>query len=306
MANGPHIAHVVMPERYLACGRMGDPTSSKSVGDHEKVFPLFTDPRHEYVQVSPVGVFTAASGCMIYEGGVWPEKYHGSAFICEPTVHLVHEDILTRSESPTYEATRRDEAEFIAGTDLWFRPVHTRVGPDGAMYLLDFYNQAISHNDIRGIAHGPGNAAVRPDRDHQHGRIYRIQHKAPRHYPAPNLASATPAELVRALEHRNAWVRWTAQRLLAEAGHPTVVPALEGMLRTNRLIYAKVQALWTLHALDALQDTNLIAAISDGHPSVQTTPCNSSRSCATNLRRTSLPPFSSNSRTPPSPPGSTR
>jgi putative membrane-bound dehydrogenase-like protein len=269
MANGPHIAHVVMPERYLARGKIGDPTSGKSIGDHEKVFPIFTDPRHEYVQVSPVGVFTGTSGCMLYEGGVWPEKYHGSAFVCEPTVHIVHEDILTRSESPTYEATRRDEVEFLAGADLWFRPVQTQVGPDGAMYLLDFYSQAISHNDIRGVAHGPGNAALRPDRDHLHGRIYRIQHKAPRNYPAPDLAAASPEQLVSALEHRNAWVRLTAQRLLAERGDPGVVPALEAMLHTNRLIYAKVHALWTLHALDALWDTNLIAAISAEHPSLQ-------------------------------------
>ncbi|MEY2407661.1 MAG: hypothetical protein QOF48_331, partial [Verrucomicrobiota bacterium] len=215
-ANGPHINHVVMADHFLARGKIGNAVSDRAIEDHQKVNPIFTDPRHEYVQVSPVGVFTAASGCTIYEGGAWPEKYRGGAFVCEPTVHIVHEDVLYRGENPTYEATRRDEAEFIAGRDLWFRPVHTRIGPDGAMYLLDFYTQAISHNDIRGVAHGPGNAAVRPDRDHDHGRIYRIQHKDARRYAVPALARANSVELLHALEHPNAWVRLTAQRLLAE------------------------------------------------------------------------------------------
>jgi putative membrane-bound dehydrogenase-like protein len=267
-ANGPHINHVVMPERYLSRGKLGDATSDKAIEDHKKVSPIYGDRRHEYVQVAPVGVFTAASGCTLYSGGAWPEKYHGSAFVCEPTVHIVHEDIVTRLESPTYEATRRDDAEFIAGTDLWFRPVHTRVGPDGAMYLLDFYNQAISHNDIRGVAHGKGNAAIRPDRDHQHGRIWRIQHKQARHNEVPNLASASSQELAGALQHPNAWVRETAQRLLAERNDPAIAPTLSSLL-TNRVTFVRLHALWTLHQLGALSETNLLTTLKDGHPAIQ-------------------------------------
>jgi len=268
MANGPHINHVVMPERYLARGKFGTVGSTKSIEDHQKVNPVFGDTRHEYVQVAPVGVFTAASGCTLYSGGAWPEKYNGSAFVCEPTVHIVHEDIVTRAESATFEATRRDDDEFIAGSDLWFRPVHTRIGPDGAMYVLDFYNQAISHNDIRGVAHGMGNAAIRPDRDHEHGRIWRVQHKQARSNPVPNLATATSLELTAALAHPNAWVRNTAQRLLTERNDLTVTPALVSLL-TNRVTYSRLQALWTLHALNTLSDSNLITAINDLHPSVQ-------------------------------------
>lgn len=268
MANGPHINHVVMPERYLARGKLGNAASTKSIEDHQKVNPIFGDPRHEYVQVAPVGVFTGASGCTIYSGGAWPEKYNGSSFVCEPTVHIVHEDIITRGENPTFDATRRDDVEFIAGTDLWFRPVHTRIGPDGAMYLLDFYNQAISHNDIRGVAHGMGNAAVRPDRDHEHGRIWKVQHKQARNNPYPRLATATSLELVGALSHPNAWVRLTSQRLLSERNDRGAVPALQSLL-TNRVTYARLHALWTLHALNSLSGSNLIAAISDRHPAVQ-------------------------------------
>jgi len=268
-ASGPHINHVVMPERYLARGRLDNATSDKAIEDHKKVSPLISQPRPEYGPVSPAGEFTAASGCTIYEGAAWPEKYHGSHFVCEPSVRVVHEDILTRSESPTFEATRRDDAEFIAGTDSWFRPIHTRIGPDGGMYLLDFYSQAILPNDLRDAAQGQGNAAVRPDHDHSHGRIWRIQHKAARPCLAPTLDQATLSDLVLALQSPNAWVRLTAQRLLAERQDKSVVPELSGLLHSNRLMYVRVHALWTLHLLDALSETNLLNALADAHPSVQ-------------------------------------
>ncbi len=269
-ANGPHISHVVMSERYLSRGKLGNAAADKSIEDHQKVNPIFGDSRHEYVQVAPVGVFTGASGCTVYSGGAWPEKFNGSVFVCEPTVHIVHEDIVTRAESPTFEATRRDDDEFIAGTDLWFRPVHTGIGPDGAMYVLDFYNQAISHNDIRGVAHGMGNAAIRPDRDHEHGRIWRVQHKqaGARRVPVPQLAGASSTTLVGALSHPNAWVRRTAQRLLSERQDPASAPALASLL-TNRVTHARLHGLWTLHAMNALTSSNLASAIRDAHPTIQ-------------------------------------
>ena len=73
--------------------------------------------------------------------------------------------------------------------DLWFRPIETRVGPDGALYVVDFYNQAVIHNDTRGPLHGPANAAVRPDRDHYFGRIWRVQHKQAQKLDVPVLES---------------------------------------------------------------------------------------------------------------------
>ncbi len=76
--------------------------------------------------------------------------------------------------------------------DLWFRPIETRVGPDGALYVIDFYNQAVIHNDTRGPQHGPANAAVRPDRDHYFGRIWRVQHKQAKKLDVPALDRARP------------------------------------------------------------------------------------------------------------------
>ncbi|MEP6663024.1 MAG: PVC-type heme-binding CxxCH protein, partial [Verrucomicrobiota bacterium] len=218
-ANGNHIDHVVMSEAALARGRINGATSFKAIEDHKDSLSIGQNNKQAYVQIDWVGGFTAASGACIYNGGAWPEKYNGTFFVTEPTVNIVHQDFLKR-DGVSYIASRdpeRPDKEFIASTDLWFRPIHTRVGPDGALYILDFYNQAVVHNDTRGPKHGANNAAVRPDRDHYFGRIWRVQHKDAKKLQAPTLAGASFTNLLKALEHPNGWVRNTATRLLSES-----------------------------------------------------------------------------------------
>jgi hypothetical protein len=84
----------------------------------------------------------------------------------------------------------------------------------------DFYNQAVIHNDTRGPDHNRVNAAVRPDRDHYFGRIWRLQHKQAQKIPVPNLSNAGADELGKALQHPNRQVRMTASRLLIEKFSP--------------------------------------------------------------------------------------
>jgi putative membrane-bound dehydrogenase-like protein len=249
MANGSHLRHVVVPERELALGRLAGVESWHDVTDHERVFPLRAHERPPYQQIDFVGGFTAASGACLYTGGAWPAEFDGDFFVCEPTVNLVHHDSLA-ARGVTYLATKARETEFLASTDLWFRPVHLRVGPDGALYVLDFYNQAAVHNDTRGPVHGPTNAAVRPDRDHEHGRIWRLQHRAAEPAAVPQLSGAREIELVAALAHANGWVRDTARRLLAERGRlePATLDALAGSALGAVAPVTRLNALWALAA----------------------------------------------------------
>jgi hypothetical protein len=85
---------------------------------------------------------------------------------------------------------------------MWWRPIEVRTGPDGAMYVGDFYNQAVIHNDTRGPDHNRVNAAVRPDRDHYFGRIWRIQHKQAKRLEVPDLAKADALARVGASQPR--------------------------------------------------------------------------------------------------------
>ena len=171
------------------------------------------------MQIDQVGQFTAAAGCAIYDGGAWPEKWRYSYFTGEPTLNIVHHEFVKPDgvSYTTEKETGREQTEFIRSGDMWFRPIETRVGPDGALYVVDFYNQAVIHNDTRGPQHGPANAAVRPDRDHYFGRIWRVQHKQATRLDVPVLNRTDLPGLVRVIETSpNAHVKQTAWRLAQE------------------------------------------------------------------------------------------
>jgi putative membrane-bound dehydrogenase-like protein len=177
--SGNHFIHVVLPEYVLAKGKLPGVMGTNGMLPKEPTFPAMHWEQQAYVQIDQVGSYTAAAGCAIYEGGAWPAKWNYGYFTTEPTLNIVSH-FMVEPDGVTYKAKRepgREQTEFIRSTNLWFRPIEVRVGPDGALYVVDFCNQAVIHNDTRGPTHGPANAAVRPDRDHYYGRIWKVQHK---------------------------------------------------------------------------------------------------------------------------------
>ena len=129
---------------------------------------------------------------------------------------------------------------------MWFRPIEARIGPDGALYVIDFYNQAVIHNDTRGPVHNNVNAAVRPDRDHYFARIWRLDHKDAKKLSVPDLSGADAAHLVEALSSPNQPVRMTAARLLAERNEGSDSPVPLRPATRPRPAPARIQALWLL------------------------------------------------------------
>jgi putative membrane-bound dehydrogenase-like protein len=270
--SGDLLNHVVMSEAALARGKAGNTLSYKPLIVRRKSYPLIKSENLAYVQIDLVGSFTASAGSAIYDGGAWPESWNYNYFTTEPTINIVHHEEV-KPQGSSFTAAKTREAEFIGGRDLWFRPIETRIGPDGALYLLDFYNQAVIHNDTRGPMHNAVNAAVRPDRDHYFGRIWRVQHKQARTLTIPDLSKASLDQLVAGLQHPNRAVRMNAQRLLVERNDAGLVKALTPLLRSMKfrgLEAAKLQALWVLHLTQKLDADFLKAALAaDGKPAVQ-------------------------------------
>jgi putative membrane-bound dehydrogenase-like protein len=177
--SGNHFIHVVLPEYVLAKGKLPGVMGTNGMLPKEPTYPAMHWEQQAYVQIDQVGSYTAAAGCAIYEGGSWPAKWNYGYFTTEPTLNIVSH-FMVEPDGVTFKAKRepgREQTEFIRSKNLWFRPIENRVGPDGALYVVDFCNQAVIHNDTRGPTHGPANAAVRPDRDHYYGRIWKVQHK---------------------------------------------------------------------------------------------------------------------------------
>jgi putative membrane-bound dehydrogenase-like protein len=232
--SGTIFFHSLLPESVLAKAKLPGTTSWKGMITNQRTFPALEWPEQAYVQIDQVGRFTAAAGCAIYEGGAWPAKWNYSYFTSECTLNIVHHQFV-KPAGVSYDTARetgREETEFMRSTDLWFRPIETRIGPDGALYIVDFYNQAVIHNDTRGPQHGPANAAVRPDRDHYFARIWKVQHKEAKTLAVPQLDRTNLAALVRTIETSpNAHVKKTAWRLAQENHGAAGAKALASLQR---------------------------------------------------------------------------
>jgi putative membrane-bound dehydrogenase-like protein len=270
--SGQLLMQTVLPEYALARGKIGNTTSFKVVEPSPKSFPLIKREDLPYVQIDWVGSFTAAAGCAVYDGGTWPAEYNGDYFCTEPTINVIHHTRLTPEGSSftAHKLPGREETEFVRSKDTWWRPIEVRVGPDGAMYVCDFYNQAVIHNDTRGPDHNDVNAAVRPDRDHYFGRIWRIDHKDAKKIAVPDLSKAGVGELAKALESPNRVVRMTASRLLVEAAQAAEKESISDKTRwmeevapaeKSSIVSAQVAFMWTLAGAHATGPAALIETI---------------------------------------------
>ncbi len=208
------------------------------------------------------GWFTAASGGTIYNGDAFPKEYAGNVFTGDVSGDLVHRDIL-RPDGATFAAHRaKDNVEFLASTDPWFRPCNFANAPDGNFYVTDIYRQVIEQPESI-----PEELRKKIDffNGDRLGRIYRI---APNHPQRkgnlkPNLGAASSGELVKQLANLNGWNRWTAHRLLLERQDRSVIPDLKSMA-ANPSPEARSHALWLLAAFSALEQADVQRALKDG------------------------------------------
>ena len=197
----------------------------------------------------------------------------------EPTGHLVGTFVLRRDGS---DFRSIEPVQPVASDDEWTAPIMAEVGPDGNVWVLDWYNFIVQHNPTpQGFRTGKGAAYESDLRDKKHGRIYRVVHESATARSKDtgtqlSLAGATPEKLVAALKSDNLFWRRHAQRLLVERGNKDVLPALFALARDPKvdeigLNVGAIHALWTLHGLGALDGSNpeatAVAVAALKHPS---------------------------------------
>ncbi len=284
-ANNNHSCYVGIPLRYYDYldKRPSWAVNADFIQGHYEITPATEVPLQ---QVDVRGGYTAAAGANFYTARNYPKEYWNQMLVTEPTGHLVH---LARIEENGAGYKEVDGGNIFASTDAWTAPVFAETGPDGNIWVADWYNPVIQHNpDKRGMENqiwnadkGEGNAHINPRRDKLHGRIYIIKHEDGDDPEIESLEGATDEELLEALRSDNLFWRITAQRLIIGADKKNLVNKLIAMatddseIDESGLNAGAQHALWTLDGLGVLDGSNaaaseaVVAALSSKSPAVQ-------------------------------------
>ncbi|HSL69161.1 MAG TPA: PVC-type heme-binding CxxCH protein, partial [Longimicrobiales bacterium] len=273
-ANSRPSGFIHIPGRYYRSIGVPNPVLP-GIMDRNDIYPV-----REVRQVDSFGRYTAGAAHEVYTARAFPKEYWNRvAFVAEPTGHLVGMFELIPNGSGFIAKNRWS---LFASRDTWSAPVQVKVGPDGAVWVSDFYTLVAQHNPTPMAGDpaensnkfftkaccktGAGAAYETPNRDQTHGRIYKVVYeKAPR--PAPmRLDNATPVQLVAALKNDNMFWRMTAQQRLVERKQTDVVPALIRLVNDQTvddlgLNVGALHALWTLHGLGALKNADALNAV---------------------------------------------
>ncbi len=252
--NTNHIYHEVIQAPYLTRNKdLAVPSSIQTVSGYgmpADVYPITENSEHQIF--TNIGVFTSACGVTLYGGGLFPELFDRVAFIAEPVSNIVHAARL-ENDGVSFKASRLyEKKEFLASKDSWFRPVNHYVGPDGALYIIDYYRRYIEHPEW--MADDVVNSGALYD-GKEKGRIYRV---SPTGTPTPEwttrlrLGDLSNTELTGYLSHPNSWFRKNAQRLLVDRQDHGVVGLLSEIVTAEANPLGQLHAAWTLQGLGAL------------------------------------------------------
>ena len=128
--------------------------------------------------------------------GSFPEEWKDVAFMANPITNTINAVRVVRKSDGSVAAEHLPD--FLTSEDDWFRPVNMEFGPDGALYVADWYNKIVSHNEV---------PTTNPDRDKSHGRIWRIRHKSQKKREIPNFYKIKTADLPKYLASPSLWAK---------------------------------------------------------------------------------------------------
>jgi putative heme-binding domain-containing protein len=194
-------------------------------------------------------------GLEIVSGRQLPDDWQGNMITNDFRGHRVCRFVV--SEDGAGYASR-EKPELIKTNHPAFRPVDVKMGPDGSIYIADWYNPIIQHGEVD---------FRDPRRDLTHGRIWRVTYKGRKLVERPKLDGAKVEDLLEALKAPEDWTRQQAKRVLKERGAKDVLPALEKWVaaldpadpeREHHLL----EALWTYQSLDVVEPKLLGALLS--------------------------------------------
>lgn len=256
----PHLFQVIQGGRYF---RQAGTHFNPYTYDDIKTIALhrhWAGGSHKAVSMSESdsnGGGHAHAGAMFYLGGSWPDEYRDKLFMNNIHGARLNVDQL-RPKGSGYEGDRAPD--FCLTHDHWSQIINLQYGPDGQLYMIDWYDRTQCHQQ-------------KEVTDRSNGRIFSIRYQNAKPV-AVNLASQSDAELVALQLHRNDWYVRHARRLLMERSVAGKIDAAtrEGLAKIafeNTDETRRLRGLWALHVTGGLDETQVAKALADESPYVR-------------------------------------
>lgn len=198
---------------------------------------------------------TGFSGIAVSEFA-FPAPWRGVNFVANPITGTINTVSYKTDDKGVIRFAK--EADLVQCSDPMFRPVFVEFGPDGSLYIADWYNGIISHNEV---------PRESPHRNKTHGRIWRVRHLQKTIAP-PNPAAAKTPELLSALQSENAWEQRAAWRQIERRQASDLVPQLKELVRSTRADIA-IHAIWSLESLGHFDQATWAQAVASDNPQLR-------------------------------------
>lgn len=203
---------------------------------------------------------TGFSGIVISEDSDrgFPAKWRNVNFVANPITGAVN--TVSYEKSPNGEWKFTKLPDLVTSSDSMFRPVQIEFGPDGCLYIVDWYNRIISHNEV------PVN---HPARDKVSGRIWRVRHESQKPYKPIDMTKVATADLVKHLKSTNHWECKAAWHQIVDRNAQELIPAIVSMIQSASVDGDKVLGLWTLEGLGYFDKSLWAKLLKDSNENVR-------------------------------------
>jgi putative membrane-bound dehydrogenase-like protein len=202
---------------------------------------------------------TGLSGLALSDArGGWPEPYADVMYIANPITRKI-QAIKMHRNGPRWRLEKL--ADFIQSSDEMFRPVAIKIGPDGCLYIVDWYNKIISHNEV------PRN---HPERDKKRGRIWRVKHRDQKPFPVPDFAKLSGDELIAKLGGDSLAQIHLAWQAITDRQLTNLAPRLKAIISDAAQTTAKrIASLWALEGLEPVDAATLTPLLASTNRNVR-------------------------------------
>jgi len=238
----PHLFHIIQGARYTRqAGQHYNPyiyKDIKTIADHVH-YAGTAGPHAGNNRSDAAGGWHAHCGAMIYLGDSWPAQYRNTILMSNIHGNRINNDLLDPHGSGYIG---KHGSDFLKMNDKWSRLINMKYGPDGSVYMIDWYDQQACHDKT-------------PERwDRSNGRVYKIAYNGAKG-KSVDLAKMSDGELAKLQLNNNDWYVREARRLLQERGGAEAKSTLLGMLAEVSDPVKRLRVLWALHVCGGVDET---------------------------------------------------